>query len=98
MIHTVKSFILFNEAEVDVFRELPCFFCDPVDVGNLISGSSVISKSILYTWKFSVHILLKPSLKNSEYYLANMWNESNGAIEGSEVGRDTDEAALATSR
>ena len=60
VIHTVKSFHIVNEAEVDVFLELLCFFCDPTDFGNLISGSSVFSKSILNIWKFSVYILLKP--------------------------------------
>ena len=64
VIHTVKGFGIVNKAEVDVFLELSCFFDDPVDVGNLISGSSAFSKPGLYIWKFSVHILLKPSLKN----------------------------------
>ena len=63
MIHTVKGSIVVNEAEVDVFLEFSCFFYDPVDAGNLISGSSAFSKSSLYIWKFMVHILLKPSLK-----------------------------------
>ena len=61
-----------NEVEVDVFLELSCFFYDPTDVGNLISGSSAISKSSLNTWKFSVHVLLKPSLENFEYYFASV--------------------------
>jgi len=61
-----------NEVEVDVFLELSCFFYDPTDVGNLISGSSAISKSSLNIWKFSVHVLLKPSLENFEYYFASM--------------------------
>ena len=60
VIHTVKGFGLFNKAEVDVFVELSCFFDDPVDVGNLISGSSAFSESNLNIWKFTVHILLKP--------------------------------------
>ena len=77
MIHTVKDFSVVNEAEVDVFLEFPYFFYDPTDVGNLISGSSAFSKSSLYIWKFLVHILLKPSLKYFEYYLASMWNDSN---------------------
>ena len=59
-----------NEAEVDVFLEFPCFFYDATDVGNLISGSSAFSKSSLYIWKFLVHVLLKPSLKDFEHYLA----------------------------
>ena len=63
VIHTVKGFSIVNEAE-DVFLEFPCFFYDPAYVGNLISGSSVFFKSSLYIWKFSVHILLKPGLKN----------------------------------
>ena len=80
VIHTVKGFSIGNEAEVDVFLEFPCFFYDPTEVGNLISGSSAFSKSSLNFWKFSVHILLKPSLKNFEHYLVSMWNECNCAI------------------
>ena len=72
VIHTVKGFGLVNEAEVDVFLEFPCFCYDPVPVGNVISGSSAFSKSSLNIWKFSVHILLKLSLKNFECNLANM--------------------------
>ena len=64
VIQTVKGFGIVNKAEIDVFLELSCFFHDPVDVGNLISGSSAFSKSSLYTWKFSVHVLLEPSLKD----------------------------------
>ena len=64
MIHTVKSFRLVNEAGVEVFLEFSCFFCDPINVGTLISSSSVFSKPSLYIWKLSVHILLKPSLKD----------------------------------
>ena len=60
VIHTVKGFSIVNEAEVDVFLEFSCFFCDPMDVGNLISGSPAFSESSLNIWKFSVHILLKP--------------------------------------
>ena len=70
--HTVKGFSVVNEAEVDVFLEFSCFFYDPRDVGSLISGSSAFSKSSLYIWKFSVHILWKPSLKDFEHYLANI--------------------------
>ena len=66
------SFGVVSEAEVDVFLELSCFFYDPVDVGDLICGSSAFSKSILYMWKFLVHVLLKPSLKDFEHYLASM--------------------------
>ena len=72
VIHTVKSFSIINEAEVDVFLELSCLFNDPVDAGNLISGSSAFSKSILNIWKFMVHILLKPGLENFEHYFASL--------------------------
>ena len=58
-----------NEVEVDVFLELSCFFYDPTDVGNLISGSSAFSKSSLNIWKFTVHVLLKPHLENFEHYM-----------------------------
>ena len=64
MICTVKDFGIVNKAEGDVFLELYCFFYDPTDVGNLISGSSVFSKSSLYIWKFSVNVLLKSNLKD----------------------------------
>ena len=72
VIHTVKGFSAVNEAEVDVFLELSCFSCDPTDVGNLISGSSAFSKSSLNIWKFSVHILLQPSLENFEHYFISV--------------------------
>ena len=75
VIHTVRGFSLVSEAEVDAFLEFSCFFYDPTDVGNLISGSSAFSKSSWYIWKFSVHILLKPNLKDFEHYLSSMWNE-----------------------
>ena len=68
VIRTVKGFGIVDKAEVDVFLELFRFFNDPTDVGNLISSSSVLSKSSLYIWKFSVHILFKPSLKDFEHY------------------------------
>ena len=71
VIHTVKGFSVVKE-EVDVFLEFLCFFYDPSDVGNLISDSSVFSKSSLYIWKFLVHMLLKPCLKDFEHYLASM--------------------------
>ena len=61
-----------NEAEIDVFLELSCFFDDPADVGNLISGSCAFSKSSLNIWKFMVHILLKPDLENFEHCFASM--------------------------
>ena len=67
-----KGFNMVNEAEVDVFLQLPCFLHDPANVGNLISGSSASSKPSLYIWKFSVHILLKPSLQDLEHNLASM--------------------------
>ena len=69
VIHTVKGFGIVNKAEIDVFVELCCFFNDPADVGNLISGSSAFSKSSLNIWKFMVHILLKPGLENFEITL-----------------------------
>ena len=72
VIHTVKGFGIVNKAEVDVFLELSCFFNDPADVGNLISGSSAFSKSSLNIWKFTVHGLLKPGLENFEHYFAGM--------------------------
>ena len=72
MIHTVKGFGVVNKAEVDVFLELSCFFNDPVDVGNLISGFSAFSKSTLNIWNFLVHILLKADLENFEHYFASM--------------------------
>ena len=78
--HTVKGFGIVNKAEVDVFLELSCFFDDPTDVGNLISGSSAFSKYSLNIWKFLVHIFLKPSLKNFEYHFASMGNECNCAV------------------
>ena len=74
---TVKIFSVVNETEVDVFLKFPCFFCDPADVGNLISGSSAFCKSSLYIWKFSGYVLLKPSLKDVEHDLASVWNECN---------------------
>ena len=80
MIHTVKGFSIVNEAEINVFLEFSSFFCDQVDVGNLISGSSAYSKSNLNIWKFLIHVLLKSSLENFEHYLASMWNECNCAV------------------
>ena len=68
VIYTVKGFGVINKAEVDVFLELSCFFIDPVDIGNLMSGSSAFSKSSLNIWKFTVHVLLKPGLENFEHY------------------------------
>ena len=68
VIHTVKGFGIVNKAKVEVFLELSCFFDDPADVANLISGSSAFLKTSLNIWKFTVHILLKPSLENFEHY------------------------------
>ena len=68
VIHTVQGFGVVNKAEIDVFPELSCFFDDPTDVGNLISGSSAFLKSNLNIWKFTVHILLRPGLENFEHY------------------------------
>ena len=78
--HTVKGFGIVNKAEIDAFQELSCCFDDPADVGNLISGSSAFSKSSLNTWKFTVHVLLKPGLENFEHYFASMWVECNCAV------------------
>ena len=80
MIHTVKGFGIVNKAEIDVFLELSHFFDDPTDVNNLISGSSVFSKSSWNIWKFTVHILLKPGLENLENYFADksLYNQIYG--------------------
>ena len=72
MIHTVKGFGIVNKAELDVFLKLSCFFDDPVDVGNLISGSSAFSRTNLNIWKLTVYILLKPGLENFEHYFTSM--------------------------
>ena len=72
VIHTVKGFGIVNKAEIDVFLELSCFFHDPADVGNLISGSSAFSKTSLNIRKFTVHILLKPGLENFEHYFTSV--------------------------
>ena len=75
VIHTVEGFTVVSEAEVDVFLEFPCLFYDSTDSGNLIFGSSAFCKLSFYIWKILVHILLKPSLKDFEHYLASMSNE-----------------------
>ena len=72
VIHTVKGFGIVNKAEIDVFLELSCLYNHPMDVGNLISGSSAFSKSSLNIWKFTVHVLLKPGLENFEHWFANV--------------------------
>ena len=72
VIHTVKGFDIVNEAEIDDFLELSCFFHDPADVGNLISGSSAFSKTSLNIWKFMVHIWLKAGLENIEHYFISL--------------------------
>ena len=68
VIRTVKDFGIVSKAEIDVFLELSCFFDNPLDVGNLISGSCAFSKTSLNIWKFTVHVLLKPGLENFEHY------------------------------
>ena len=80
MIHTVKGFGIVNKAEIDGFQELSCFFDDPADVGNLISGSSAFSNISLNFREFAVHILLKPGLENFEYYFASRCDECNCAV------------------
>ena len=77
---TVKGFGIVNKAEIDVFLELFCFFDDPADVGNLISGSSAFSKSSLNIWKFTVHVLLKPGLEYFEHYFTSMWYECSCVV------------------
>ena len=72
MVHTVKGFGIVNKAEIDVFLEHSCFFYDPVDVGNLFSGSSVFSETSSNIWKFTVHGLLKPGLENFEHYFTSV--------------------------
>ena len=80
VIHTVKGFSIVSEAKVDIFVEFPCFFYDPMVVGNFISGSCAFLKSSLHIWKFLVHILLKPSLKDFEHDPAIMWNERSCTV------------------
>ena len=81
VIYTVKDFsIINNKAEVDIFLEFSCFFYDPKDVGNLTSGSSAFSKFSLITWKFLIHILLKPGLENFELYFAIMGDECSCVV------------------
>ena len=80
VIFTVKGFSDVDEAQVYVFLDFPCFLYDPADVGALISGSSAFSKSSLYIWKFLVHVLLKPRLKDFKHNLTSMWNDSNYTV------------------
>ena len=80
VIHTVKGCGIVNKAEIDVFLELSCFFDDPADVGNLISGSSAFSKTSLNIWKFTIHVSLKPGLENFEHYFTSMRDECNRAV------------------
>ena len=79
LIHIVQGFGVVNRAEVDIFLELSCFFDDPTDVDNLISGSSASSKSSLNIWKFLAQVLLNPRLENFEHYFTSMWDEYNCA-------------------
>ena len=72
VIHIVKDFDIVNKADGDVFLEFSCFFDDPTDVGNLVSGSSAFSKTSLNIWKFTVHVLLKPDLENFDHYFASV--------------------------
>ena len=80
VIHTVKGFGIVNKAEIVFFLQLCCFFHDPADVGNLISGSSAFSKTSLNIREFTVHVLLKPGLENFEYYFTSMWDECNYVV------------------
>ena len=77
VIHTVKRYGIVNNAKIDVFLELSCFFNDPGNVGNLISGSCAFSKTSWNIWKFTVHVLLKPGLENFEHYFTSVWDECN---------------------
>ena len=80
VIHTVKGFGIINKAKVDVFLQLSCFFDDPTDVGNLISGSPAFSKSSLNIWKFTVHVLLKPGLEKFERNFTSVWDDCNCVV------------------
>ena len=77
MIHKVEGFSTVNETETDISLEFSCFVYDPMNVGNLISGSSAFSKPSLYIWKFSIQVLLKPNLKDFEHNFTSMGNECN---------------------
>ena len=80
VIHTVKGFGIVNKAEIDVSLELSCFFDDPADIDNLISGSSAFSKTSLNIWKFTVHVLLKPGLENFKHHFTSVRDECNCAV------------------
>ena len=80
MIHIVKGFGIVNKAEIDVFLELSSFFYDPEDAGNLISGTSAFSKTLLNIRKFTVPVLLKPGLENFEHYFTSMCDECNCVV------------------
>ena len=80
VIHTVKVFGIVNKADVDIFLELSCFFDNPANVGNLISGSSPFPKTILNIWKFTVHLMLKPGLENFEHYFTSVWDQCYCAV------------------
>ena len=86
VIYTGKGFGIVNKAEVNVFLEFSCFFDDPTDVGNLIFGSSALSKSNLTIWNFTVHVLLKPGLEDFEHYFASVCDECNCAVVGAFFG------------
>ena len=75
-----KGFSVVNEAKVDICLEFSCFLYEPINVGNLISGSSAFSKSRLNMWKFLVHALLKPILEDFEHYFTSMWDECNCVV------------------
>ena len=80
VIHTVRGLGIFKKGEVYIFLELSCFFYDPADVGNFISGFFAFSKFSLNIWKFIVHVLLKPGLENFEHYFASVWDECNWMV------------------
>ena len=80
VIHKVKGYDIVNKAEIDIFMQLSCFFDNPVDVGNLISSSSAFSKTSLNIREFTVHLLLKPGLENSEHYFTSVWDECNFVV------------------
>ena len=80
VIYTVKGFGIVNKVELDPFLEFSCFFHDPADVGNLVSGSSSFSKTSMNIWRFTVHVLLKPGLENFEHYFTSLWDECSCAV------------------